>query len=289
MTAPGVPFPAFPMPARAGIGLRAPHVDRVVQERPRVSWFEVHSENLFAEGGATHAAMTAIRADYPLSLHGVGLSLGSADALDARHLDRLKVVVDRYQPALVSEHLCWGSVGGLHSNDLLPLPFTEEAVALLAAHIGQAQDTLKREILVENVSSYLRFREGDYPEWAFVTEVARRSGCGLLLDVNNVYINSVNHGFDPYSYLHAIPQSLVREIHLAGFTRKQDLAVPLLIDTHSRPVSEPVWALYATAAARFGAVPTLIEWDQDIPPLEVLMQEAQRAEEVMHVHCIRAA
>lgn len=280
---------ACPMPAKAGIGLRAPHVSRVLNEKPRVPWFEVHSENLFAEGGSLHDAMARIRADYPLSLHGVGLSLGSADALDIAHLRRLAKLVDRYQPALVSEHLCWSAVGGRHSNDLLPMPFTEAVVSLLVSRIGQVQDALGRELLVENISTYLRFRESDFTEWDFVAEVVRRSGCGLLCDINNIYVNSVNHGFDPLDYVRALPRAAVREIHLAGFTRKEELAVPLLIDTHSCPVSEAVWALYGEAVARFGPVPTLIEWDQDIPALEVLLAEAARAEEVLDACRARAA
>ena len=277
------------MPASAGIGLRAPHIARVLRERPRVPWFEVHSENLFADGGSMHDAMERIRADYPLSLHGVGLSLGSADVLDTAHFARLSALVEHYQPALVSEHLCWGAVDGHHSNDLLPLPFTEEAVALLVSRVVQVQDALKREILVENVSTYLRFNEGDYAEWDFVAEVVRRSGCGLLCDVNNIYVNSINHGFDSREYLRALPRHAVREIHLAGFTRKDELPVPLLIDTHSRPVEDAVWALYAEAITRFGPVPTLIEWDQDIPELEVLLAEAACAEEVLDAHRALAA
>ncbi len=277
-------YPAHPVPASAGIGLRAPHVDSIVHQRPTIPWLEVHSENLFAAGGATHAAMEALRADYPLSMHGVGLSLGAADRLDTAHLRRLKELAARYCPALVSEHLSWGAVGGPHSNDLLPLPFTEEAVTLLVSRIGQVQDALGREILVENISSYLRFRDCDYPEWEFVVEVVRRSGCGLLLDVNNLYVNSVNHGFDPLDYLRAIPAEIVREIHLAGFTRKDDVSVPLLIDTHSRPVSDAVWGLYEEAIARIGPVPTLIEWDQDIPALEILLAEASLAQEVLDAY-----
>lgn len=270
-----------PIPVSAGIGLRAPHLDRVLAERPHVPWFEVHSENLFATGGALHANMQQIRADYPISLHGVGLSLGSAGTLDAAHLTRLAELVARYQPALVSEHLCWSALDGVHSNDLLPLPLTHEALALIVAHIQQVQERLRRELLIENVSTYLRFVQADYSEWDFVAEVVRRSGCGLLLDVNNIYVNSVNHGFDPSDYLHAMPAAAVREIHLAGFTRKTELAVPLLIDTHSRPVDASVWALYAEALDRLGPVPTLIEWDQDIPELEVLLAEAAKAEELL--------
>lgn len=279
----------YPVPASSGIGLRAPHVQRVLRERPPVAWLETHSENLFTAGGALHAAMQSIRADYPLSLHGVGLSLGSADRLDLAHLQRLTELVARYQPALVSEHLCWGAFGGRHGNDLLPLPFTGEAVVLMASRIGQVQDILKREILVENISTYLRFRGGDYSEWEFVAEVVCRSGCGLLCDVNNIYINSVNHGFDPHVYLRALPRSAIREIHLAGFTRKQGLSVPLLIDSHSRRVDPAVWDLYAEALALFGPVPTLIEWDQDIPELEVLLDEAAHAEEMLDARRARAA
>ena len=277
------------MPARAGIGLRAPHVSRILAERPSIAWLETHSENLFAAGGSFRGALDRIRADYPLSLHGVGLSLGSADALDRTHLRRLREIVDRYQPTLVSEHLCWGALGGRHSNDLLPLPFTEEALTLMVSRIGQVQDALGREILVENISTYLRCAGGDYPEWDFVAETVRRSGCGLLCDVNNIYVNSINHDFDPRVYLRALPRAAVREIHLAGFTRKDNLSVPLLIDSHSQRVDAQVWALYADAIALFGPVPTLIEWDQDIPELEVLLDEAAHAEEALDARRARAA
>jgi uncharacterized protein (UPF0276 family) len=277
------------MPAHAGIGLRAPHVARVLAERPPIAWLETHSENLFAAGGSFHDALERIRADYPLSLHGVGLSLGSADALDRAHLRRLREVVERYQPALVSEHLCWGALGGRHSNDLLPLPFTEEALALIVSRIGQVQDVLGREILVENISTYLRVEGGDYTEWDFVAAAVRRSGCGLLCDVNNIHVNAVNQGFDPRVYLRALPRAAVKEIHLAGFTRKDNLPVPLLIDSHSRRVDTEVWLLYADAIALLGPVPTLIEWDQDIPELEVLLDEAARAQEVLDARCARAA
>lgn len=270
------------IPAAAGIGLRAPHIERVLAERPPVPWFEVHSENYFAEGGVSHAALGRIRAEYPLSLHGVGLSLGSADKLDLAHLARLKQLVDRYEPALVSEHICWGAIGNVHLNDLLPLPCTIEALDLMVSRVQQVQESLGRELLVENVSSYLSFRDSEMPESAFVAALVRRSGCGLLLDVNNVYVNSVNHGFDPYDYLRAIPCAAVREIHLAGHTRKDHLPVPLLIDSHSRPVADAVWALYDEALALCGTQPTLIEWDQDIPALEVLLAEAVYAEERLH-------
>ncbi|TAN02479.1 MAG: DUF692 domain-containing protein [Rhodanobacteraceae bacterium] len=277
------------MPVAAGIGLRAPHVARVLAERPRIAWLETHSENLFATGGPFRDAMDGIRPDYPLSLHGVGLSLGSADALDTAHLRRLREVVDRYQPELVSEHLCWGALGGRHSNDLLPLPFTEEALQLVVSRIEQVQDALGRQILVENISTYLRFEGSDYTEWDFVAESVQRSGCGLLCDVNNIYVNSINHGFDPQVYLRAMPRAAVQEIHLAGFTRKDNLPVPLLIDSHSRRVDAAVWKLYAEAIDLFGPVPTLIEWDQDIPKLEVLLDEAAHAGEVLDARRALAA
>lgn len=277
-----LPFTQRPIPAAAGIGLRAPHIAQVLEERPAVPWFEVHSENYFAEGGASHAALERIRADYPLSLHGVGLSLGAADKLDLTHLARLKQLVARYEPALVSDHICWGAIGSVHLNDLLPLPCTAEALELMVSRVHQVQDALGREFLVENVSSYLSFRHAEMPESAFVAELVRRSGCGLLQDVNNVYVNSVNHGFDPHAYLRAMPPAAIREIHLAGFLRKDALPVPLLIDSHSRPVADEVWALYREALSLFGPQPTLIEWDQDIPALDVLLAEASRAEESLH-------
>lgn len=278
-----------PMPAAAGIGLRAPHVGHVLRERPPIAWLETHAENLFAAGGPFHAAIERIRDEYPLSLHGVGLSLGSADALDDVHLKRLAALVARYQPELVSEHLCWGAIGGRHSNNLLPFPFSREALALMVSRIGQVQETLGRQILVENISTYLRFRDDDYAEWDFVTEVIRRSGCGLLCDVSNIYVNSINHGFDPHVYLRALPRAAVREIHLAGFTCKENLPVPLLIDSHNRPVDCAVWDLYEDAIALFGPTPTLIEWDMDIPELEVLLNEATRAQGVLDAYRTLAA
>jgi len=277
------------MPVHAGIGLRAPHVARIRDERPPIAWLETHSENLFAAGGPFHDAMLRVRADYPLSLHGVGLSLGSADRLDASHLHRLRELVDAFEPELVSEHLCWGAIGDRHSNDLLPLPFTEEALRLVVSRIGEVQDRLGRQILVENISTCLRFDGGDYSEWEFVAETIKRSGCGLLCDVNNIYVNSVNHGFDPHMYLRALPPAAIQEIHLAGFIRKEGLPVPLLIDSHSRRVAPDVWTLYAEAIDRFGPVPTLIEWDLDIPALEVLLDEAAHAEEILDARRALAA
>jgi uncharacterized protein (UPF0276 family) len=282
------PSSVKPIPVRAGIGLRAPHILRILAEKPAIPWLEVHSENYFAAGGAAHAALERIRGDYPLSFHGVGLSLGSADRLDRSHLRRLRALLDRYQPALVSEHLSWGAIDGNHWNDLLPLPHTREASTLLVERIHEVQEALGRQILVENVSSYLRFR-GEMSEAEFIADVLRRSGCALLLDINNVYVNSVNHGFDASAYLDAIPAEAVAEIHLAGHTRKSGLAQPLIIDSHDDFVSDEVWALYERAVARFGARPTLIEWDARIPALEVLIEEAARATRRMQVSHVEAA
>jgi uncharacterized protein (UPF0276 family) len=262
------------LPSRAGIGLRAPHLAQVRHGRPDVAWFEVHSENYFAAGGPNLAALEAIRADYPVSLHGVGMSLGSADGIDARHLAQLKRLVERIDPAAVSEHLCWSSISGRWLNDLLPLPYTREALDCVCAHVDQVQTALGRRLLVENVSSYLRFLPEDMPEWAFIAELARRTGCGILLDVNNIHVSACNHGFAAADFLAGIPVGAVGEIHLAGYEDVDGL----LIDTHSRPVWPAVWALYDDALQRFGRVPTLIEWDQDIPEFAVLEAEARQAQ-----------
>jgi len=269
--------PATPLPPVAGIGLRSPHVAQVRRDRPPIGWLEVHSENYFVDGGPALAALEAIRADYPISLHGVGLSLGSADALDAGHLAQLKRLAARVEPALISEHLCWGRIDGRHLNDLLPLPFTDEALALCCDRIDAVQAALGRVLLVENVSAYLRFASDAMAEWEFVAAVARRTGCKLLFDVNNVYVNAMNHGFDPRVYLAAIPGEAVAEIHLAGF----DASGPCLIDTHGTRVAPPVWALYRATIERFGAKPTLIEWDTDLPGLDVLQDEAAIAQSIL--------
>ena len=272
-------------PVAAGLGLRAPHVASVLADRPVVAWFEVHSENYFAAGGSALAALDRIRADYPIALHGVGMSLGSTDPLDRGHVAKLRRLIDRVQPMLVSEHLCWSGVGGRHLNDLLPLPFTDEALTHLCARIDEAQTLLGREILVENVSSYIAFAASSMPEWAFVAEVARRTGCRLLLDVNNVHVNSVNHGFDADAYVAGIPSDAVAEIHLAGF----EDAGSWLIDTHGAPVAPAVWALYARTIERIGARPTLIEWDTAIPAFDVLSAEAVKAQRMLEARDAVAA
>ena len=265
------------LPVSAGIGLRAPHVARVRAERPHIGWLEVHSENYFVDGGPAIAALEAIRRDYPISLHGVGLSLGSVDALDTRHLNRLKHLASRIDPGAVSEHLCWSHVDGRHLNDLLPLPFTDETLALVCERVDAVQSALGRTLLVENVSAYVRFEDDAMNEWEFVAAVASQTGCKLLVDVNNIYVNAVNHGFDANAYIAAIPPDAVDEIHLAGF----DASGECLIDTHGARVAPPVWELYRAAIARFGPKPTLIEWDTDIPPLETLLDEAAQAQAIL--------
>lgn len=268
----------------AGIGLRAPHYARVLETRPGVDFLEVHSENFFAAGGAALAWLERFRCAHAMSFHGVGLSLGSADALDEHHLGKLEALVRRFDPDLVSEHLCWGFAGGRHANDLLPLPHSEEALRIVVAHVDQVQERLKRRILVENVSSYVRM-PGSMHEWEFLAECAKRSGCGVLLDVNNVWVSSVNHGFDARAYVDAIDPASVGEIHLAGHESDDGM----LIDTHSRRVCDEVWALYGHAIDRIGPRPTLIEWDADIPGLEVLLDESSKARAVLEARAGAAA
>lgn len=273
-----------PDPGRAGIGLRTPHFEALAAASPPLSFVEVHSENYFADGGPALAWLERFRADYAVSLHGVGLSLGSADPLDHRHLDRLSRLAARIEPALVSEHLCWSSIGGRHLNELLPLPYSEEVLGHVCARVAQVQDRLGRPILVENVSSYVRFAASTIPEGEFVAELARRTGCGVLLDVNNAWVNAVNHGTDARDFIAAIEPSTVGEIHLAGFER-----TPAgLVDTHGAPVSAEVWALYGETVASLGPVPTLVEWDTDIPALEVLLLEAARADAILAGASVRS-
>ncbi len=269
------------MPARAGVGLRAPHHTQVLAETPPIAWFEAHSENYFADGGSHVEVLHRIRARYPLSLHGVGLSLGSTDPLSAQHLARLRRAIDRFEPALVSEHLSWISVEGRFANDLLPLPYTEEAVRHVAARIAAVQDALGRQILIENVSSYLQYSSSQMTEWAFVSSVAAEAGCGLLLDINNIYVAARNHGFDSIDYLHGIAPTAVQEFHLAGHSTTEIDGREVLIDTHGTAVCDAVWDLYERALQRFGNLPTLIEWDTDLPALAVLMAESHKADQLM--------
>lgn len=261
----------------AGIGLRAPHVAEVMATRPPVPWLEVHPEN-YMGGGPAVRELERIRADYPLALHGVGLSLGSAEGIDDRHLARLRGLVERLAPALVSEHLSWSIAGGAYLNHLLPLPYDGETLDLLARHVERAQEALGRRLLVENPSSYLRFRDSPIAEPEFLGELARRTGCGLLCDVNNVYVTCRNFDLDPVAYLEALPAGVVAEIHLAGHHASDADGHPVLIDDHGSRVAEPVWDLYARALRRFGPVPTLVEWDTDLPALAVLLDEAGTAQ-----------
>ncbi len=240
----------------------------------------MHSENYFG-GGKPLAFLESARAHYPLGLHGVGLSLGTAGPLDRAHLARIRTLIERMQPALVSEHVSWSVTGGVYLNDLLPLPYTEESLQVICAHVQETQDFLGRQILVENPSSYLQFAHSTIPEWEFVAEIARRSGCGLLLDINNVYVSACNHGFDTERYVEAMPADAVQEIHLAGHAVRQIGEATLRIDDHGSAVCDAVWQLYRAALRRLGPVPTLIEWDSNIPELPTLVAEATTADAVV--------
>lgn len=272
--APGV----SPIPRKAGIGLRFAHHAEFVDTKPEIAWVEVHSEN-YMGGGVPLAVLESVRRDYPLSLHGVGLSLGSAAGISTAHLARLKVLADRVAPGFVSEHLSFSIAAGAYLADLLPLPLTEEALTTFCTNVDHMQAVLGRRILIENPSSYLAYRHSTIPEWEFLAAVAARTGCGLLCDVNNIFVSACNHGWDASAYLAALPKEAVCEIHLAGhrLATLSDGSV-LRIDDHGAPVPDAVWRLYAEALALFGAVPTLIEWDNNLPPLAVLLDEAVKAQ-----------
>ncbi len=270
------------IPARAGVGLKPEHYNDIVDVWPDIGWFEVHPENYMGAGGPPHHYLARIRERYPLSLHGVGLSIGSDGPLDRDHLARLKALCERYEPGLFSEHLAWSSHDDIYLNDLLPLPYTEETLAKVVAHIDETQEALGRQMLLENPSTYVAFAASEMSEIEFLSEIVARSGCGLLLDVNNVYVSATNHDFDAHAYIDAFPIEHVGEIHLAGFARTEDEAgAPVLIDAHDRAVAREVWALYERAIRRAGPTPTLIEWDNDIPTWPVLFEEGRRAEAIM--------
>ncbi|HKQ97787.1 MAG TPA: DUF692 domain-containing protein [Candidatus Polarisedimenticolia bacterium] len=265
--------PSRPESLGHGVGLRRDHFERVLSEPTRLDWFEVISENFMADGGKPKDVLTRVRERYPVVLHGVSLSIGSTDPIDEAYLTRLRDLALRVEPAWVSDHLCWAGVGGQFAHDLLPLPYTEEALDHVARRVAQVQERLGRPIALENVSSYVTFHASAMPEWEFLSEVARRSGCGILLDVNNIYVSARNHGFDPRVYLAGIPVDKVWQFHLAGHSDKGSF----LLDTHDHPVTDAVWDLYGDAVRRFGAVSTLIEWDDNIPTFERLEEESERA------------
>jgi uncharacterized protein len=265
-----------------GVGFKAEHFDAVMETRPGLGFFEIHAENYMGAGGPPHRRLEAIRERYPLSLHGVGLSIGSPGPLDRSHLARLAGVAERYQPAIVSEHLAWSTHEGAFFNDLLPLPYTDETLERVCEHIDIVQTALKRTMLLENPSTYVAFAETTMGETEFLAEIVRRTGCGLLLDVNNIFVSATNHGYDSYAYLANFPLAAVGEIHLAGSADDTDGAgFPLLIDAHNSPVRDAVWSLYAETIRRLGPTPTLIEWDNDVPEWPTLFGEACLAERAM--------
>ncbi len=262
-----------------GVGLRRPHYQDVLDKKPNIDWFEVHSENYLVDGGLAPAVLSSIRENYPISMHGIGLSLGSAQGIESSHLTRLKKLADHLEPFLISEHLSWNYVDHIYLPDLVPVPYTDEAIQIFCDNIEQAQNFLQRQILIENPSSYMEYVISYYSEPEFLTKIVSKSGAGILLDVNNIYVSCVNHGWDAKAYINSIPRNLVKEIHLAGHSVKVIKDQKLLIDTHDNFVCQEVWELYALAIQRFGNVPTLLEWDANIPELSVLVAEASKARE----------
>ena len=270
----------MPLPASAGVGFKPEHFDQI-RATPCLGFLEVHAENYMGAGGLPHHQLGLLRRDHALSIHGVGLSIGGADALNREHLARLKALCDRYQPDSFSEHLAWSSHGGDYLNDLLPLPYTAETLDLVCQHVSQVQEVLGRRLLLENPSTYVLFEQSIIPETEFLAEVVRRTGCGLLLDLNNVFVSATNHRTDTMAYLAAFPTDAVGEIHLGGHAAEDLPSGPLLIDAHGTPVADPVWELLAVVLARTGPVATLIEWDNDVPPWPELLAEAQRAQALL--------
>jgi len=270
------------IPMLAGVGLRPRHYADVLADPGQIAWVEVHPENYLCAGGPQHDYLTQVRERMAVSFHGVGLSLGGEERPDAAHLWRLRALAERYQPVLFSEHLAWSSHGGQYLNDLLPLPYTYETLARMIAHVGETQEALGRRILIENPSLYLAFEASEMPEAAFLAELAARSGCGLLLDLNNVYVSCMNAGTNPLAYLARFPREAVMEIHLAGHAPEFDRdGLPVLIDAHDRPVADPVWQLFARMVEHLPPVPVLIEWDSDLPEWPVLLAEARRAQSIV--------
>jgi uncharacterized protein (UPF0276 family) len=268
-------------PRGVGIGLRHAHYADFMSGTPPVDWVEVHSENYFGDGGYDLHVLDHVRRDFPVSLHGVGLGLGSAVPLDTTHLARLKRLVDRIQPAVVSEHLCWSATAHGHLNDLLPIPLTDEALEHLCSRVHALQEVLAQPVLLENVSTYVRFHDDQYGETAFLTELARRTGCGVLLDVNNLYVNQCNHGEDAVAAMNALTPGVIGEIHLAGHRVTENAVV----DDHGSHIAPAVWSLYEYALKRFGNLPTLIEWDTDIPPLDELLAQVNQTRQIQNAMC----
>ena len=270
-----------PIPAQAGIGLKFQHINEIVETNPPIAWVEVHAENFMSDGGPSIEALARIRRNTPVSIHGVGLSIGGAEPLDKDHLNRLKHLVERVEPGLVSEHLAWCTSDGRFLNDLLPVPYDEKSLATVVDHVNQTQDLLSRTILIENPSLYVGYKCSNIAEPDFLNELAKRTGCGLLLDLNNIFVSGSNLSFDPTTYLKNIDLKLVREIHLAGHHTRLLGDQSILIDDHGSPVCAKVWDLYKLALCDTIAIPTLIEWDNNIPALAVLLGEAQRAQQIM--------
>jgi uncharacterized protein (UPF0276 family) len=275
-------FRASHLPACAGVGFKPVHFGDILADPQPIGFFEVHAENYMGAGGPPHAQLTALRARYALSVHGVALSIGSMRPLNQAHLARLKALCDRYEPESFSEHLAWSSHDDIYLNDLLPLPYTQATLARVVEHVDEVQTTLGRRMLLENPATYICFSESTIPEIDFLTEISTRTGCGLLLDINNVFVSAKNHDTRPLRYLDRFPLDRVKEIHLGGHDEEaDDIGAPLLIDTHGSPISAEVWALYAHVIARTGAIPTLIEWDNDIPDWPTLRAEAATAQNVL--------
>ena len=259
-----------------GVGLRPAHYEAIFETKPALDWFEIISENYMVPGGRPIAKLMRIRNDYPLAMHGVSLSIGSSDDLNAQYLRDLKALAGQIEPAFISDHLCWTGIAGKNLHDLMPIPYTEEAVAHVAGRVRQVQDFLGRQILLENVSSYVTFAQSEMSEWEFLRTIAEKADCHILLDINNIFVSAFNHDFEPIEYLEGIPVDRVRQFHLAGHENRGDI----IIDTHDAPVIEPVWDLYAKACKRFGPIATMIERDDNIPPLEVLLVELDHARQI---------
>jgi uncharacterized protein len=278
-------LPIFPTPLKSGAGFKHEHFHDILQDEDGVGFFEVHAENLMGEGGAPHAALEKLREDYPIFLHGVGMSIGGETPLNREHLQRFRKVAARYEPMFVSEHLAWSTHDTTYYNDLLPVPYTKPVLERVVSHIHQFQDELGRKMLLENPSTYVAFEQCDMSETDFLREIVKQTGCGLLLDVNNVYVSATNHKYSPEEYLSEFPLKHVREIHLAGHATEEDEnGAPLLIDAHDREVADAVWTIYQNVIAKIGPVPTLIEWDNDVPAWSVLKDEAAKADLILARH-----